>query len=210
MLVDTVAILTSTEVEDCTTIIRSLSSVLLCDDLRADAVRMMHPSFPDFLADSKRCGDASYAVNVSQYHRRLAQCCLQILNQSLRQNMIDIENPSLTNSEVPDFQQRLARSVSPQLRYACRFWHVHMRLADDHLSVVNAELEVFCTRHLLHWLEQLSLIDELPTVSESMELILNHLRVRVCVIFTTRFADRRHHRTRWSSGVAMSLLCSPT
>jgi hypothetical protein len=162
--------------DDCETIVRSLASVVLFDHRSNKPVRPMHLSFSDFLLDRDRSADA-YAVDVSAHHLRLAERCLRIMNERMRKDICEIGDPSLFNTEVTDLDQRLNCYVPPQLRYACRFWHVHFELAGTVSAGVASHLEEFCKKHLLHWLELLSLLGELPMVLSGMTSLLAHLRV---------------------------------
>jgi hypothetical protein len=174
--VTTLADLNGMDEDDCETIVRSLASVLLFDHRSNEPVRPIHLSFSDFLLDRDRSTDA-YAVDVSAHHLRLAERCLRIMNEGLRKDICEIRDSSLFNTEVTDLDQRLDFYVPPQLRYTCRFWHVHFELAGTVSVGVASHLEEFCKKHLLHWLELLSLLGELPVVLTSMTSFLAHLRV---------------------------------
>jgi hypothetical protein len=162
--------------DDCETIVRSLASVVVFDRQSNKPVRPIHLSFSDFLLDDKRSTDAC-VVDVSGHHLRVAERCLQIMNEGLRKDICDIHNPSLFNTEVTNLNQQLDNCAPPQLRYACRFWHVHLELAGTVSAGVASHLEGFCQKHLLHWLEFLSLLGELPVVLSSMTSFLANLRV---------------------------------
>jgi hypothetical protein len=99
------------------------------------------------------------------------------MNERLRKDICETGDPSLFNTEVTDLKQRLANRVPPQLRYASRFWHVHFELVSTVSAGVASYLEEFCQKHLLHWLELLSLLGELPVVLTTMTSFLAHLRV---------------------------------
>jgi hypothetical protein len=162
--------------DDCETIVRSLASVVLFDRQSNEPVRPIHLSFSDFLLHRDRSTDA-YVVDVSAHHLRLAERCLRIMNERLRKDICEIGDPSLFNTEVTDIGQRLDCYVPPQLRYASRFWHVHFELAGTVSSIAASHIEEFCKKHLLHWLELLSLLDELPVVLTSMSPFLACLHV---------------------------------
>jgi hypothetical protein len=171
------AALDGIEEYDCRAIVRSLASVLLFDCEFTEPIRPIHLSFSEFFLDLDRSGDA-YVADESAHHLRIAVRCLQIMNKHLRIDICDIRDSSLFNIEVADLDQRLAESAPPQLRYACRFWHVHLELADTALSdSVASHLEEFCKKHLLHWLELLSLLNELPVVLPSVPAFLLYLHV---------------------------------
>jgi hypothetical protein len=93
------------------------------------------------------------------------------MNSGLHFDMCDIRDPSLFNSEVQDLQERLERYISESLRYSCKFWAVHfleyIRGAGSRCQVPLG-LDVFCDKHLLHWIEVLSLIESLDAVQSIM------------------------------------------
>jgi hypothetical protein len=158
-----------------------LSAVLLVDE--AAPVRLFHPSFPDFIADEERCMDQRFLVTHSEGHLRLAIRCLEIMNTGLREDICNIRNPSLANREVTDLEQRLERVAPSELRYACNHWHVHLRLAGPTSSSLIVQLETFCSLHLLHWIELLSLFGNFASLTgfDSTEPWLTYVEVRVCV-----------------------------
>jgi hypothetical protein len=176
MPVAALADLNGMDEDDCETIVRSLASVVLFDRQTNEPVRPIHLSFSDFLLDCDRSTDA-YVVDAPAHHLRLSERCLRIMNEHLRKDICETGDPSLFNTEVTDLDQRLDCYVPPQLRYACRFWHVHFKLVSTVSTGLALHLEDFCEKHLLHWLELLSLLGDLPVVLTSMTHLLAHLRV---------------------------------
>ena len=56
-------------------------------------------------------------------------------------------------------EETVASSVSPELRYACRYWIEHVKRS--HQSIIDGgAVHVFLQTHLLHWLEAMSLMGE--------------------------------------------------
>jgi hypothetical protein len=157
-----------------------LSAVLLVDE--PAPVRLFHPSFAEFVVSDQRCRDARFLVEASEGHLRLAVHCLEVMNVYLRENICDMKDPLLPNAEVHLLQQTLDHVAPAELRYACRYWHTHLRLADVTSSGLVNSLETFCTTHLLHWLELLSLLNELSTAQTGMPLLLAYLRV--CILLS--------------------------
>jgi hypothetical protein len=158
-------------------ILPRLSAVLLVDETAP--VRLFHPSFPDFITDKGRCSDARFLAKRAEGHLWLAIRCLEIMNAGLRENICDLEDPSLPNCEVVDLELRLEHATSPELRYACKYWHVHICLAAVTSPELVKCLEIFCTSHLLHWVELLSLLDNIQRLmgSNSMRSLLTCLEV---------------------------------
>jgi WD40 repeat protein len=152
-----------------------LSAVLLVDN--STPVRLFHPSFPEFIVSDERCRDERFLIRAPEGHFHLAIQCLKVMNMHLRENICNLKDPSVPNAEVPYLLQTLEQVVPAELRYACKHWHVHLRLADVTSSRLADSLETFCATHLLHWLELLSLLNELPTAQAGIPLLLAYLRV---------------------------------
>jgi Mrp family chromosome partitioning ATPase len=172
------AVVAGVEERQCKRILLCLSSVLLYEHTSDEPVRLMHPSFLDFLTCEGRCSDARYFIGGAEYHSMLALRCLQIMNADLRRNICNLQDPFIPNSNILDLEQRLDRNTSAQLQYACKYWHVHVQSAGCfHPDLITA-LDVFCTKHLLHWLELLSLMKEVPVALRDLPTLLSYLEVR--------------------------------
>jgi WD40 repeat protein len=183
-----------------------LSAVLLVDE--PAPVRLFHPSFPEFVVSDERCREGRFVVLTSEGHLRLAARCLEVMNMHLRENICNIKDPSLPNTEVYLLRQTLENVAPAQLRYACKYWHTHLRLADVSLSSLAESLQTFCTTHLLHWLELLSLSNELPTAQTGMPLLLAYLRVcmlfsRLLLAFLTSYTSQSYSERLQTSLVAL-------
>ncbi|CAG8033150.1 unnamed protein product [Penicillium olsonii] len=50
-------------------------------------IRLLHPSFRDFILDSKRCRHSSFSIDPREAHGRLFRYCLRIMKEHLRRNM---------------------------------------------------------------------------------------------------------------------------
>jgi hypothetical protein len=169
--------LTGVEECQCKMTLRCLSSVLLYEHTSHEPVQLIHPSFPDFLTRDDRCTDIRYFISSAEYHSMLGLRCLHIMNAGLRRNICDLQDPFLFNCDVPDLNQRLECNALTQLRYACKYWHTHVQLAGClHPDLITA-LDAFCTKHLLHWLELLSLINEVPVALRDLPLLIIYLEV---------------------------------
>jgi hypothetical protein len=99
----------------------------------------------------------------------LAVKCLNCLNQSLKQNIcnLDINKPfSLSHEYVP---------IHDSLRYSCMHWASHLEYAlqgasgHGSVDVVHGLLSKFVDEHLLHWFECLSALRELELGVKSLE-----------------------------------------
>jgi hypothetical protein len=184
--VEAIASLTTVEERECERFLRRMSAVLEHDIGTSNSVRLIHLSFLDFLSQTNRCNALSeYRVDPDIDHLRMTEHCLRQLNSSLRFDICDIRDPSLSNAEVLDLQLRLETYISEALRYACRFWAVHwlehIRAAGPRCQVPLG-LEEFCNKHLLHWIEVLSLIECLNTVLRVMSELSSLMSVIVAIL----------------------------
>ncbi|TFY56398.1 hypothetical protein EVJ58_g7671 [Rhodofomes roseus] len=138
--------------------LRSLITVL--ERSEGEVIRLIHPSFHDFLVDRSRCTDVNFVVNPKLQHTVLAKCCLSAL-KDLRRDMCAIGDTSKLNGEVSGLHKRISRGIPASLQYACRHWAFHVSNADIDDETVQL-LSSFCVpEFMLRWLEVLSLLGEL-------------------------------------------------
>jgi hypothetical protein len=180
--VGTLAALTHVEQHECERLLRRISAILIYDHSASEPIRLMHASFADFLSDPDRCVEVSgYAVDATEDHFQMTECCLKLLNAYLRYDICRIGDPSLFNYEIPDLKARMDKYVPIFLRYACRFWAVHWL---DHLHAAGSQyrlpsgLEEFCSNHLFHWIEVLSLTETVYNVQRIMPDLIKSISVR--------------------------------
>jgi hypothetical protein len=175
LFVKTLSALANVGERSCKKVLQALSSLLLYKHIQDEPICVMHPSFVDLVTDARRCIKPEHLVHVVEHHARLADCCLQLLNEHLRANICNMTDPSLPNVQVHDLQERLNRIVPPELLYASRFWHVHLSKYMDITSESTQlpdSLDLFVSEHLLHWLELASLLGEISTVLSGMRPLL--------------------------------------
>jgi tetratricopeptide (TPR) repeat protein len=72
--IQSLARLTGIEEQLCKTILLCLSSVLLYEHKAQEPVRLMHPSFSDFLRDANRCSVPDLVVNAEAHETLLGSC----------------------------------------------------------------------------------------------------------------------------------------
>jgi WD40 repeat protein len=156
------------------TLVDSLGPVLWKSN--DETVRLFHPSFADFVGDSKRCAglsfptterietSVSFLVLPEEHHRRLTCRCLAVMNKHLRYDIVGLEKPWISNDDISDLRKKLDLCAPRELQYACEFWAVHLAKAGRPESALLTELNAFCRGHLLHWLELLSLMGALSAV----------------------------------------------
>jgi WD40 repeat protein len=171
------AIILGMDPNDVRLLVGSLSALLLSTE--DEPVRIFHPSFPEFIVSPRRCNDSRFFMPLEEHHFRLALSCLTLLNQHLRYNIANLDDPDLANSDVEDLEDRLLSGICEQgdhavpslphaLFYAARYWTTHVVSSSTIYSekLLDA-LSRFCDEHLFHWLELLSLIRGLAYSTQS-------------------------------------------
>jgi hypothetical protein len=153
-----------------------LRSVIVVPDTTGGngIVRPLHQSFPDFVRQKGHVVHSKLKMDVSLAHKNIVEHSLSHLNKLLHYDMCDIQDSSLFNHEVLDLKIRVNR-LSVALWYSCKYWPAHLL---EHLRAAGSKaqtplsLPVFCRKHLLHWIEVLSLTKNMNGVQRVMpELI---------------------------------------
>jgi hypothetical protein len=167
-------------------VIHKLTAVLIVpnNDNTTDPIRVFHPSFTDFVL--LRCQDDRVRIDAGVQHGHLAQRCFAIMNRDLKYDICRIGDYSLLNSEVGDLQSRIDDHVSAELRYACKHWITHLIHCSEPDESLKNELKIFCSEHLLKWIEVLSLLEALPSALNSLPQAIVWCQVRssVCDIMS--------------------------
>jgi hypothetical protein len=145
-------------------------------------LRMCHGSLRDFLGDPLRCRVTQYVVYPADHHEALLERCLSLLNEHLRWDICEIRNPGRANTDVPDLPARIARCVPEAVRYACVSWPVHLAASETVSDTMSTGLLDFCTNHLLHWLEVLSLLGELSSAGKHLPKMITWCEVSILFV----------------------------
>jgi NACHT domain len=144
--------------------LQNLRSVLIVPD-DEQPIRILHPSFRDFLLDEQRCRDRKFLVDKERAHRALVDSCLQVMSIKLKRDMCDLQTPGAPVGMVQS--TRVEQCLPAELQYACLYWVQHLQESNGYLSD-NDRVHTFLQQHLLHWLEVLSLIGKM---SESVRMV---------------------------------------
>jgi len=144
-------------------ILESLSTVVAFPDSPDVPIRLLHPSFRDFLLDNQRCDDPQFRIVGDNAHEDLAVSCLKLISRHLKQDVCSLKRPGTITSEVDPCT---IQSCLPQdVQYACRYWVVHLRQSkvelrecDNGSQSLHNLVHTFFKEDLLHWFEALSLM----------------------------------------------------
>lgn len=116
---------------------------------------------------------------IGEIHIKMWTRSITALSGTLRQDMYSLEPGSHTNTIVIQEDHDLAR-----VRYSCEFWAYHLCEVDGQSPIFENQLSetgdtfLFLQKHLLHWLEGLSLIHKLPGGMSSMRKLIRKVHVR--------------------------------
>jgi hypothetical protein len=133
--------------------LRSLLSVLY---IYPDSgfISAFHASFPDYMLSVERSG--RFFCNKAQHHQLLACRCFEVMKDSLRFNICNLESPYVFDQDVLDIDDRINNAISPELFYACRYWADHLESAEPSDALCSL-LSEFIQTQLLFWVEVLNL-----------------------------------------------------
>ena len=153
---DSLAVIIKLDVHDIDRTLSNLHSLLAPS---GTGFRVHHQSFPDFISNPSRCPE--FFIDQKAHHLRIAKDCLHIMHEGLRENLCGLD-PSEWSKDCVEIYDRIENRVSPHLAYACTHWASHLDAALPDRMDLDSEgkqlLECFATKHLLMWLEALSLI----------------------------------------------------
>ena len=158
-----------------------LHSVLEVPEIQAHSIRLLHPSFRDFLLAKERCQDPQLWVDEKEAHGALADSCLRLMSDKLERDICSLRAPGALAKDVQ--ANRIEECLPAELQYACRYWVQHLQSSESSLAD-DGQVHVFLREHLLHWLEALSLIKKtsegvLAIISlESLVTVSN----RLCIL----------------------------
>jgi hypothetical protein len=151
-----------------------LHSVVIVPEDGVEVIRLLHPSFFDYITNPVRCVNPNFAVDAGSQNTLLARACLDVMNR-LKRDICGIKNPSILNSEVEDLPTLIKTHIPPELQYACRHWAWHV--SNGLVSEILSSLEEFCSKYLLYWVEVCSLLGDLRGALIALDEIQKALMV---------------------------------
>ena len=93
--------------------LNDLRSVLEVPESQECTIRLLHPSFRDFLLDRKRCRNQQFWVDERKVHETLAQSCLRLMFSGLKRDICGLRAPGTLASAVE------SRAISPSRSSVC-------------------------------------------------------------------------------------------
>ncbi|KAK6337269.1 hypothetical protein TWF730_002675 [Orbilia blumenaviensis] len=158
-----------TEERDIGFMLRKLHSVLDVPKDRHTPVRTFHLSFHDFLSNPQLKGKNKFWVDKKEAHERITSRCIEIMNEGLKEDICNLKSPGTLQSDVP--KHIIDQKLSPELQYACRYWIYHLERSGVD-SNYQDKIYGFLKQHLLHWLEAASLLGDMVTMIDRINILM--------------------------------------
>jgi hypothetical protein len=136
----------------------SLHSVLSIPTDQHSPVRLLHLSFREFLIDPEKQGTSPFWVNQKEIHEIVGTKCLKLMSDSLKENICDLKSPGTLRAEID--RKTIDDNLPAEVQYACSYWVYHLEQSGNQISD-QGSVDIFLSRHFLHWLEALSLMGRL-------------------------------------------------
>jgi hypothetical protein len=128
--------------------------------VREGIVSFIHQSAKDFftLGNGRQVFDGQLA----EAHGRITHRLLDAMDSMLRRDICSLQKPGVRIQEATG---RVRGSCLPQMAYACEYWVEHLQAGGQSCSSMladNGKVHSFFQKHLLHWLEAISLLQKIP------------------------------------------------
>ncbi|KAL5641644.1 hypothetical protein ACGC1H_001950 [Rhizoctonia solani] len=136
-------------------VVGRLGAVVYSDAHLAGAIRVLHPSFADFVLDEAR--SSIFWVDPIERNIEISVGCMSTMEHELRFNICDLETSHLLNREVRDLESKIEANISGQLAYSCVYWINHVVDCDDK-ATARLVANILDNPRLLYWLEVLSVL----------------------------------------------------
>jgi len=150
----------------------SISSVIHVPTQEHSPVAPFHASFPDFVTDPTRCSPQNCpsfpALIPSEGHEVLALKCLEHMNRTLKYNICDIPEEHIRSRRETTNSRENTSKITDALKYSCLYWASHLAEVQSSGADLIPTLRHFLHKHLLHWIECLSILGELQTGLKSL------------------------------------------
>lgn len=140
-----------------------LHSVLNIPVDKESPIRLIHPSFHDFLLDRRRCQDERFCADEPLMHGELFGKCMEAMTTTLTRNSCHLSTPGSPPQDVD--KKSLDTQLPRHVQYACNYWLDHLAGARDSRAQLalrdDGEVHVFFEKSFLHWLEAMSLMGKM-------------------------------------------------
>ena len=135
------------------------------------------------MTSSRRCHGTTFYVDRLD-RLSTADICFDLMERGLRQNVCGLDDVMVLIKEIPDRDKRINEYIPAILQHACRNWIFHLEALDsdgkqNNITSALERVDTFLSRHLLHWIECMSLLGWVDVVSTSLNRLSSWLAVSV-------------------------------
>lgn len=152
-------------------LIQRMASVLLCEN-PDDLIRFLHPTFQEFLLQSKRSGQ--YAIDSRSAHQSMFDRTMRSLHKELKYDICQITGtgiPVPMNNDIPDLDGLIQTNISTALQYSSLHWITHASNVLENKDVCTDMIHFFLEK-LLNWIEIVGLMHLIiPCIANIGQLI---------------------------------------
>jgi hypothetical protein len=135
-------------------LLQSLRSVVNVTE-KTGLVATLHASFPHFMFSKDRSG--RFFCDRNTRNATMAEACLRIITTVQSGfNICELSSSYRLDSEIEGLDKRAAKTISPQMSYASRYWSKHLDLGEYRPELTNIVHGFFASR-LLVWMEVVNL-----------------------------------------------------
>ncbi|BAE64234.1 unnamed protein product [Aspergillus oryzae RIB40] len=141
-----------------------LHSVLSIPDDEDTPIQLFHQSFRDFLLHPKVRTKTKFWIDEEHIHRETLFRCIEVMtreNGGLSKNICQLSSDATLRSDIND--EVIRDHFSAELRYSCHYWSYHLQQGRYQITD-HDEIHKFVQKHLLHWLEAMSVLGLAPEI----------------------------------------------
>jgi hypothetical protein len=164
-------------------VLKDLHAIIDIPNDRTHPIRLHHPSFRDFLLDQDRCSDPNFRVDRRQAHQKLADSCVQLMLDTLKQDICELDTPGA----VVSLSSRVEEYLPPEVQYACLYWVQHLQQGGAQLYDGH-QIHQFLQVHLLHWLEALGWMRKVSEGIVAISLLESIVHVSVLATYHGKYS----------------------
>ncbi|UDD63191.1 hypothetical protein AFCA_010464 [Aspergillus flavus] len=141
-----------------------LHSVLSIPDDEDTPIQLFHQSFRDFLLHPKVRTKTKFWIDEEHIHRETLFRCIEVMTREiggLSKNICQLSSDATLRSDIND--EVIRDHFSAELRYSCHHWSYHLQQGRYQITD-HDEIHKFVQKHLLHWLEAMSVLGLAPEI----------------------------------------------
>jgi hypothetical protein len=149
--------------------------------IREERIYFVHQSAKDYFDTGK--GLRIFPSGTSNEHYEIMCRSLQVMSVVLREDICDLQKPGASASDVGD---KICNSPLARIEYACYYWADHLayylsrpdRIQRYESSLSdNGAIYMFLQKHLLHWLEAMSLLRMMTKAGQTVRILQSIIKV---------------------------------